>query len=185
MSMQPTKLYLRVDGSNGKFYITRHEDEDMSTDKLKLRRYDTYEELKKMHNTRSKTTTESFVIVDETDIKFREKWVPFRKDRVDGWQKGGRVLTKEMFELLEVDCPKDLNILTDKQKDHYYKLIACKVMRNMKVCDCKFTLVAHTDPNYMICTNCGKLFSNKELEESRLKEIDEWGKNHPNWMKRE
>ena len=72
------------------------------------------------------------MIVDETDVKFKEKWVPFRKDRVEGWQKGGRVLTKEMFELLGLDCPKDLKVLTDRQKDMYYKLIACKVMRNME-----------------------------------------------------
>jgi hypothetical protein len=138
MSMGPTKLYLRVDESNGKFYVTQHEDEERYKGKkeykdiIKSRRYDTYEELKKKHNTHCSWSTRSFVIVDETDVKFKEKWVPFRKDRVEGWQKGGRVLTKEMFELLGFDCPKDLSVLTDRQKDMYYKLIACKVMRNMK-----------------------------------------------------
>ena len=193
MSMGPTKLYLRLDESNGKYYVTQFEDEERYKGKkeykdiIKSRRYDTYEELRKKHNTRCKFSTRSFVIVDETDAKFREKWVPFRKDRVEGWQKGGRVLTKEMFELLGFDCPKDLNVLTDKQKDHYYKLIACKVLRSMKACtdNCRFTLVPHTDPKYMICTKCGKLYLEKDLEKSRLEEQALWDKEHPDWMKRE
>ena len=51
--------------------------------------------------------------------------------------------------------------------------------------NCRFTLVEHTDPKYAICTECGKLYLDKDLEKKRLEEQVEWDKNNLSWMTRE
>ena len=134
MSMGPTKMYLRHCKSTNKLYLTGYEDEERYKDEkeqwkiLESRQYGTYEELMK-HNGPVKNSSMVIQIIDERykiDVP-RER---FKKDRVVGWQKEGKVLTQEMLELLGAEG-KGANVdkLTNKQKDVYYRLIACKVLR--------------------------------------------------------
>jgi hypothetical protein len=134
MSMGPTKMYLRYCKATNKLYLTGYEDEDRYKDEkeqwkiLESRQYGTYEELM-AHNGPVKNSSMVIQIIDER-YKIEVAWERFKKDRVVGWQKEGKVLTQEMLELLGADgVGVNLDKLTNKQKDLYYRLIACKIMR--------------------------------------------------------
>lgn len=132
--MMPFYVYLRYDEEKGKHYISHVEDEETGKTSKNARMYEREygekEELtKKWHCKQVKNSTIVYEVRDQTDAKFREKWIPFKKDRIVGWQKGGRVLTQEMMELLGADGKKDLSKLSNVLKDKYYELIARKVMR--------------------------------------------------------
>jgi hypothetical protein len=138
MSMGPWHLYLRHCEATNELYTTQYEDEEKFKNKkeqwkiLESRKYGTYEELMKDHCHTIPNTDITFEIVDERDKKFREKWIRFQKDRVVGWKKGERMLTKEMMELLGVDGKVDLDKLTNREKNKYYQLIGRVIMRGMK-----------------------------------------------------
>lgn len=132
----PFYVYLRYDEEKGKHYISHVEDEETESSSKRKEMYkkeygEKDELIKKWHCKRVKNSTIVYEVADQTDPKYREKWVPFKKDRVVGWQKGGRVLTQDMMELLGADGQKDLGKLTNKQKDKYYELIARVVMKGM------------------------------------------------------
>jgi 16S rRNA C967 or C1407 C5-methylase (RsmB/RsmF family) len=132
--MASWKVYLRFDPEKLQHYVSQCEDEEyvaQRTKKNKVERiYGEKEALiKEWHHKRPKNTTIVYEVIDQTDAKFREKWEPFKKDRIEGWKKGGRILTKEMMELLGADGNVDLAKLTNIQKDKYYDLIARKVAR--------------------------------------------------------
>lgn len=136
MTMAPNYLYLRLEEETGKYYITGYLDEERVPKgkdgawMVAQRKYGTIEELKKYNSKREPNTDIIYTVVDETAPKFREKWVKFKKDRVVGYEKNGRILTPEMLELLGYDGKGvNLDTLTSHQKDTYYRLIACAVMR--------------------------------------------------------
>jgi len=67
-----------------------------------------------------------------------------------------------------------------------YAETCTKLNRKIKRNDnCRFTLVKHTDPTYVICTKCGKLYLAKDLEKERLEEQAKWDNSNCSWMTRE
>lgn len=191
MSMCSTKLYLRYSEAVGKMYLTEYEDEEKFKNKVEERRildsriYGTYNELMSHRGSDMPRTSRSFDIIDER-LMSNEKWVRFQMDRIVGWKKGDRSITKELMELLGHDGKVNLDTLTNREKDKYHDAICHKIKKMICRDNCRFTLIRYTeDPRYMVCSVCGKLFLEKDLDDAMIKDNEEYEKSHPEWMHRE
>lgn len=136
MSMCATRLYLRYSEPNERLYLTRYEDEEKYRNDeeqwriLDARIYGTYKELMSHSGSDMPNTSRSFDIIDER-FTSNEKWVRFQIDRIVGWKKGDRSLTKELMDLLGHDGKVNLDTLTNREKDKYHEVI-CNKIRRMK-----------------------------------------------------
>lgn len=135
MTIAPNYMYIRID-EYGKCYATNCDDEeyiDQQAKKYKRvidhRRYGNKEELiKKYNGYHVKFTDIIYTVRDETDPKFREKWL--FNESTQEYTKNGNVLSQQLIDTYLPHEKIVLNTTREKVKDRIFETLT--IVRNRK-----------------------------------------------------